>query len=177
MHLLCRLYSWTKSTTDCQWCELQLFLLCSQPPILFSASLVSYCFCIIGTLCPIKIESPGHFVLWSAKKMYNTDYHPQHWQHPQWGTDCRCKKQYLSVEMSELQGNPIKLKPGRGQAMHASPTARNFFLHKFLHCPSIHLHFFLNLSLDFFAIVMWLPAAQVPVWTNRIKQVTLLIIT
>ena len=53
--MLCRLYSWTHSNftirnhslcsscwrTDYQWCELQLFMFCSQPWLLFFASLVS----------------------------------------------------------------------------------------------------------------------------------------
>ena len=39
-----------------------VFLFYSQPWILFSAILVSYCFCIIRTLSPIKIWSLGHFV-------------------------------------------------------------------------------------------------------------------
>ena len=34
-----------------------IFLFCSQPRILFSASLVAYCFCMIRTLCPIEIVS------------------------------------------------------------------------------------------------------------------------
>ena len=42
-------------------CELQVFLFCSQPQILFSASLMSCCFCIVWTPCPIKDWSPGHF--------------------------------------------------------------------------------------------------------------------
>ena len=29
----------------------------------FSASLASYCFSIIGTPCPVKFWSPGHFIL------------------------------------------------------------------------------------------------------------------
>ena len=69
--MLCRLYSWSESRfmirncsscsrTNCQWCELKLFLFCSQQ-ILFSASLVSFCFCISRTSCPIKFWSPGHF--------------------------------------------------------------------------------------------------------------------
>ena len=37
-----------------------------------SAGLVSYCCCVIGTPCPFKIWSPGHFVRQSAKKMCNT---------------------------------------------------------------------------------------------------------
>ena len=37
-------------------------------PVLFFASLVSYCFYIIGTPCRIKIWSSGHLVLYGAKK-------------------------------------------------------------------------------------------------------------
>ena len=37
--------------------------------ILFSANLVSYCFGIIRTPCPIKVWSPGHFVLEGAQKL------------------------------------------------------------------------------------------------------------
>ena len=78
---LCRLFCWneskfmTKSHFTAAFPGLivsdvnfNLPLLCSQPWILFSACLVSYCFCIIGTPCPIKIWSPGHFVLSGAKK-------------------------------------------------------------------------------------------------------------
>ena len=75
--MLCGLYIWAESNfiirntsvaavpgrTDDWWCEPKLFMFCSQPRILFSASLVSYCFCIIRTLCPIKMWSPGHFLL------------------------------------------------------------------------------------------------------------------
>ena len=39
----------------------------------FSASLLSYCWCIIRTLCPIKIWSLGHYVLQDAPKTCNTD--------------------------------------------------------------------------------------------------------
>ena len=38
-----------------------------QPRILFSASLVSYCFCIVRTLCPVKSWSSGHFILQDAQ--------------------------------------------------------------------------------------------------------------
>ena len=42
----------------------------------------------------------------------------------------------------------LPLKPGQGQniAMHASPTARDFFLELIFTHWSIHLHFFQNLS-------------------------------
>ena len=45
--------------------------------------------------------------------------------------------------------NVLPLRPGVGQyiAIHATLTARDFFLScLFLHCQSIHLHFFQNLS-------------------------------
>ena len=48
-------------------------MFCSLPQTLLPASLVSYCFCIHMTPCPIKILSPRHFVLQNAhKKMCNS---------------------------------------------------------------------------------------------------------
>ena len=44
------------------------FVFNSKQQILFSASLVSYCFCIIRTPCPIKFWSPRHFVYQVLKK-------------------------------------------------------------------------------------------------------------
>ena len=63
--------SWSETTLRQLFqdgCELQLFMFCSQPWILFSANLVLYCFCIIRTPCPLKNWSPGHFVLSEAPK-------------------------------------------------------------------------------------------------------------
>ena len=72
-----KVHSWYETTLqllfqDCKWCELQLFIFCLQQRFLFSASEVSYCFCVIRTMCPIKVRSPGHFVPLGAKKMCNT---------------------------------------------------------------------------------------------------------
>ena len=52
--------------------------------------------------------------------------------------------------------NVLPLKPGVGQyiAIHATHTARDFFLScLFLHFRSIHLHFFPNLSRFFFPVL------------------------
>ena len=48
-------------------------MFCPQPRILFSASLMSSCFCIIRTPSPIKIWSPEHVVRYDAAKMCNTE--------------------------------------------------------------------------------------------------------
>lgn len=68
--MLWRLYSWTESKImfrnhstvfpsriDYQWCELQLFMFFSQPPIVFWILSYSYAvvFCNLRALCPIKI--------------------------------------------------------------------------------------------------------------------------
>ena len=85
MLVLCRLCSWTESQfmigshftaavsgLIVSHVNFQLFLFCSQPRIVFSTSLVSNCFCITGTPCPMNIWSQGRFIQKDPTKMCNT---------------------------------------------------------------------------------------------------------
>ena len=73
---------------------------------------------------------------------------------PQWGAAHKLKSHLLKTQTLKV----LPLNPGVGQyiAMHATLTARDFFLScLFLHFRSNHLHFFRNLS-RFFLCRLWL---------------------
>ena len=70
---------------------------------------------------------------------------------PQWGAaDAEIK--VPSGENTELKRSPFKV--GQYIAIHATLTARDFFLAYFYTSRSIHLHFFHNLSRFFPALAV-----------------------
>ena len=85
MIMLCRLYSGSESRLMIRNnsraavpglivgdVNLSFACLVHNEVFLFSARLVSYCFCINRTLCPIEFWFPGHFVRIGTEKMCNT---------------------------------------------------------------------------------------------------------
>ena len=115
----------------------------------------------------LSVWQSHHVVLFSSWRWWWWWWWSSSWSScTQWGTaDTESKDP--SVENEKLRGSPFKTWSG-------SSTARVFFLAN-LYLPGPFTFVFIQNLSKAFPLLLWL--MQDPVWTRRMNQVTLLIVT